>query len=140
MNSTQEKITNEMNWARWIARIISSSAIIIWGWWFLADLITEFLNEGTSFDPTSSEVVITIFFIIVLAGTIIGWWNEKWGGVILIIGYTANAVGGYIMAVSVNGAPVGYFVGFIPVIIFLPFLISGILYINVWQKKKKLIK
>ena len=126
-----------MNWIRWIARILSSVSILLWGWWFIGSLVSQFFDEGESFFHGPEELVVFIFFIIVLAGTTIGWWNEKWGGMVLIVGYLANAVGGYIQAVSLHK---GFIVGFIPVIMFLPFLISGILYISFWGKERKLIK
>ena len=125
--------TKRKNPVLWIARILSSLTTIIWGWWFIGSLIPKYLDEGKAFIPDLNEWAVITFFIIVLVGTIIGWWNEKWGGVVLIVGYLANAIGGYILAVSSHEAA-GFIIGFIPVIIFVPFLISGILYVGYWQK------
>jgi hypothetical protein len=78
-------------------------------------------------------LAVSIFFIILLVGTIIGWWNEKWGGIVLIVGYLADSIGGYLLAVSSHEAT-GYIVGLIPIVIFLPYLICGILYIVFWKR------
>ena len=137
MRSTSEKIKKEINWTRWIARILSSFITLIWGWWFIGSMEPLYFNEERAFIPDPEEFAVFIFFIIVLAGTIIGWWSEKWGGVVLIVGYLANAIGGYILAVSAHNTPAA---GFIPVIMFIPFLISGILYILFWGKNRKSIK
>jgi hypothetical protein len=131
-NST-EKSTKEMNLIKWIARILSSLTTILWGWWFLGNLIPKYLEEGRAFISDSGELAVSIFFIIVLIGTIIGWWKEKWGGIVLLVGYLANAIGGYILAVLSHGVA-GYIIGFLPIVIFLPYLISGILYIDIWKK------
>ena len=120
-----------MNGARWTARILSSVTTLIWGIIFIPQLFTNYYDEAGAFSPSAGALAVFIFFIIILAGTIIGWWSEKWGGVVLIAGYLANAVGGYILAIP-N-------MGFIPVIIFIPFLICGILYILFWEKNRTLV-
>ena len=141
MNITSEKASNKKNWGKWIARILSSLTTILWGWWLIGNLIPQYLEKGSEYDPTFGELAVSVFFVIVLVGTIIGWWNEKWGGLLLIAGYIANAIGGYFLAVSSHGSA-GYIIGFIPVLIFLPLLISGYLYLLFWKQnsiqKKKL--
>lgn len=122
-----------MNWARWVARILSSFIIIIWGGFFFLQLFTNYYDETGAFAPTQGAIITSVFIIILLAGTIIGWWSEKWGGIILIVGYIPSAIGGYIMAVSNSVTSAA---GFIPVILFLPFLISGILFILFWAKNR----
>lgn len=126
-----------MNWARWVARILSSLIILIWGFIFFSQLFTNYYDETGAFTPTEGAMYTALFTIIILTGTIIGWWNEKWGGIILIVGYLPSAIGGYIMAVSHS---VTSSAGFIPVILFLPFLISGLLYILFWVKNRESIK
>jgi len=126
-----------MNWVRWVARILSSIIIIIWGFVFFSQLFTNYYDETGAFTPTEGALYTSVFTIILLSGTIVGWWSEKWGGVVLIVGYLPSAIGGYIMAVSHSVTSAA---GFIPVILYLPFLISGILYILFWVKNRESIK
>lgn len=134
MKNASIKSTKKMNWARWVARILSSLIIIIWGFIFFSQLFTNYYDETGAFSPTEGAIYTSIFTILLLLGTIIGWVNEKWGGIALIVGFLGSAIGGYVMAASHSDVPVA---AFIPVILFLPFLISGILFILFWSKNRK---
>jgi len=58
------------------------------------------------------------------------------GGIILIAGFFPAAIGGYLQAVSNLPPEAPAAAGFTPVILYLPFLISGILFILFWSKNR----
>ena len=130
------KSTKRMNWSRWTARLISSVIILIWGFFFFSQLFTNYYDETGSFAPSEGAIYASVPIIILLVGTIIAWLNEKWGGIILIAGYFPAAIGGYLQAVSNLPPEAPAAAGFIPVILYLPFLISGILFILFWSKNR----
>ena len=130
------KSTKRMNWSRWTGRIISSVIILIWGFFFFSQLFTNYYDETGSFAPSEGAIYAAVPIIILLVGTIIAWLNEKLGGIILIAGYFPAAIMGYLQAVSNLPPEAPAAAGFIPVILYLPFLISGILFILFWSKNR----
>lgn len=58
--------------------------------------------------------------LLVLAGCLLGWWREAWGGAMVICGFAAFLATG----LFVNGKPPG---GAIPL-----FVVPGLLYLATW--------
>jgi hypothetical protein len=91
----------KVNPIRWIARVVSVLNLAI----LLTFIIGEFSTPGPR--PTSAEWVGLAFFPIgIIAGLVLGWLSERWGGACVVV----SLAGFYVWyGVEYGSAPRGPF-------------------------------
>ncbi len=109
---------------RWAARVIG---IIVGAFWVISLIASSIAEFGT---PVLIEGYILAGLVTInVTGVIIAWWKEKIGGIIIVAAAAALCTFSYIEA-GHNKILAMLFSGF-------PFLISGILFLIIWWRSKK---
>ena len=126
MESREYHLAKRMRLA---ARIIGFGTIGFGGTMLIAEAISEFLREG--FVPIPIEVgLLVVIGAVALAGCILSWWRERLAGILLVA--TAAAMGAHIGVFAArNHMLVWLMLG-------LPFLVAGMLFLNSWRLSRKL--
>lgn len=124
------KINKETDYDTWYmrnyARGISTFFISFWVLLAVGNAI-DTIHQAPS--HTHGGMVLFAFLLITLVSVIIAWWREGIGGLMLtIIGLAA------IVVFMVTNKPKAYW---ITLVTGLPFLVSGILYLNCYRRIKK---
>jgi len=121
-----DKLTLTM---RYLARIISTLLAAF----LLLFAIGEGINSwsrggGMEFDY--EHIKMTVYFALIAVGTILGWWRDIFGGVILtLVGIVFS------LTVLIEMESHDYWI----ILIFgMPFLVCGALFLLSWRRQKKL--
>jgi hypothetical protein len=114
---------------RYLARIISTllAAFLllfaVGGW-------IQSMSRGDEMVLDYEHIKMTIYFVMIAVGTILGWWRDILGGMILAFVGLVFSVTVFIEMESHD-----YWI----VLIFgLPFLVCGVLFLLSWRRQKKL--
>jgi len=112
-------------WMRWIARVLGSSAGAYWSLALIGQ--AAFGDErGISLE---GAMLIALVAVTVL-GVLLAWWREGLGGAVAVVGALALGAFAYISA-GRNKALIALVVG-------MPFLISGGLFLASWRGSRLL--
>ncbi|MBE9512513.1 MAG: hypothetical protein IMY77_00400 [Chloroflexi bacterium] len=119
---------------RLAARIIGFGMVGFGGTMLVGEAVSEYLREGwaviTEVTPTDPGVLLVVIGAVALAGCILSRWRERLAGILLVS--VAAALGAHIATYAGrNHALVWAMVG-------LPFLVSGLLFLNAWRLSKEL--
>ena len=130
LESKQYRLVKRMRLA---ARIIGYSITGFGGTMLVGEAIGEFLQEGwaviSEATPADAGVLLVIIGAVALAGCILSWRRERPAGILLVA--TAAAL----------GAHIGVFAGRNQLMVWsmlgLPFLVSGVLFLNAWRISRR---
>ncbi len=115
-------MTNSFNMLRWVSRVLAT---------LLAAIILVFA-VGEGFNPfhlSFRELLLSIAFLILWSGLIVGWFREKAGGLLIIAGWALFYVFNLMFS---HRFPRGWFM--------LTLIVPGILYLLCdWFQKNKLM-
>jgi hypothetical protein len=113
---------------RWIARVISTLVMAFIVLMVIGSAFTGKEHRRAPW-PTLEDIIMTMFFLVMLTGVVIAWFREGIGGTILTIaGLMATAL------LFLRMTPDDYWV----IMIFgMPFLFSGILFLVCWRRSRQ---
>jgi hypothetical protein len=107
--------------ARWIARIVSTFALMV--------AIVFVVGEGLPnlAELPLADLLLTLVFLAMLVGVVLGWRWEAAGGVVALVGFAAFLGLEY---VALGSASVNGFLALFP--------IAGVLYLFCWWRRKRI--
>ena len=113
---------------RWIARVISTLVMAFIILMVIGSVFTGKEHRRAPW-PTLEDIIMTIFFLVMLTGVVIAWFREGTGGTILTVaGLVATAL------LLIRMTPDDYWI----IMIFgVPFLFSGILFLVCWRRSSQ---
>ena len=130
METGQYRLANRMRLA---ARIIGFVIIGFGGTMLIGEAISEFLREGwaviSEATPADAGVLLVIIGAVALAGFILSWRRERIGGILLVS--VAAALGVHIANYAGRNHALAW------AMVGLPFLVSGVLFLNAWRISRK---
>jgi hypothetical protein len=112
-----------------IARVISSAVAGFILLFAVGQWIQELSAGRLTQEWRLSSTGMAVYCLLIAVGSILGWWRENIGGTILVI-----AGLGMLSAIFIFMAPHDYWIS---LIVSLPFLLSGILYLIYWKRSTR---
>ena len=130
MNDVNKKMSSKTNQIRWSARGISTAWLVVTLIWIIGRYLAEIKRGYTelSFADGGEILILTLVGILIV---LLGWWREIVGGTILII-----SASGFLLVFLIT-ARFSLTVVLKGLIICLPFLFSGLLYLLCWRRMRK---
>lgn len=114
---------------RYVARIISTllAAFLLL---FAIGGFLDNVSKGKGMVWDYEHIKMTVYFILIAAGTLLGWWRDILGGMILtFVGVVFS------LLVFIEMGSNDYW---IMLVFALPFIVCGILFLLSWRRQKKL--
>ena len=113
---------------RLAGRIIGFTMVGFGGTMLVGEAVTEYLREGFVL-PELAGILLAVIGIVALAGMIVTFWRERIGGIMLVA--CSAALGVHIA----NYAGRNHLLAW--AMVGLPFLISGVLFLNSWRLSRE---
>lgn len=120
----ETKVYQSAGRLRLTARIIGFIMVGFGGAMLIGEAVSAFLN-GEFTRPEPAGVLLVVIGLVALAGLILSWRNERLAGVMLIA--VAAAMGAHIAAYAGRNHALAW------TMVGLPFLVSGVLFLNAWR-------
>lgn len=126
-NTERNSTTNKM---RWSARGISTAWLAVTLIWVIGGYLTEIKRGYAEFSFAHGGEILFLVLVGILI-ILLGWWREIVGGIILII-----SASGFLVAFLI-AAEFSLSVLLKGLLICIPFVLSGLLYLLCWRQMKK---
>ena len=121
MENKRHKLASRLRLA---ARIIGFGMVGFGGAMLSGEAVSEFL-EGHSVPLEPAGVLLVVIGVVALAGLILSWRQERIAGILLVA--CSAALGAHIAAYAGRNHALAW------AMVGLPFLVSGVLFLNVWR-------